>query len=306
MSRDHPADTLPDAESREGLESGNPANPAGMDGIEFVELATARPQAVGHVLELMGFQPVARHRSREVLLYRQGDMNIVINSHEVAESPDEPADTAVIAAVAFRVRDAARAYRRARDLGAWPVATHVEVMELNIPAIHGVGTSRIYFVDRYREFSIYSVDFIPISGANPSPPAIAGLHWFGLVQYVGKGRLDEWSEFYHELFGFETLPDEMRFGILPKGRILRSPCARVHLQLIEPEPDVPFLVGGERLQRIGLGTPDVRSAVKTLRARGVEFYESDHVHVEEKGALTRGWLGGLMFELVRSARPPEK
>jgi 4-hydroxyphenylpyruvate dioxygenase len=282
----------------EGIEPAGGPNPAGIDGIEFVEYATAQPQALGQILEQMGFRPVARHRSREVLLYRQGGMNIVVNAHNARRALDEPFDTPAIAAVALRVRDAAQAYRRAVDAGAWPVATHVEAMELNIPAIHGVSSTRIYFVDRYREFSIYSVDFVPIPDADPNPPALAGLHWFGLVQYVAYGRIDAWAEFYGSLLGFTALPDDQRFGILPKGRILRSPCAKIYLQLVAPEPDGPGLSGGERLERIGFGAPSVGEAVRTLRSRGVDFYESERLHVAEAGALTRAWLGGLMFELV--------
>src|SRR5215213_2692872 len=112
-------------------------NPLGIDGIEFIEYATSTPQALGQVLETMGFRPIARHRSREVLLYRQGDMNVIINAHHSPlPSAAEPAETPVIAAICFRVRDAAAAYRRALDKGAWPVQTRAEVMELNIPAIH--------------------------------------------------------------------------------------------------------------------------------------------------------------------------
>ena len=101
------------------------------------------------------------------------------------------------------MRDAAAAYRHALERGAWAVPTHVEVMELNIPAIHGVGASRIYFVDRYQEFSIYDVDFVPIPTVERAPPALGGLHWFGLVQYIGNDRMEDWTEFYRELFGFE-------------------------------------------------------------------------------------------------------
>ena len=277
------------------------ANPLGLDGIEFVEYATSRPQALGQVLEMMGFKPVARHRSREVLLYRQGPMNVVINAH-VSGRPSsvQPADTPEIAAVALRVRDAAAAYKRALERGAWGVPTHVEVMELNIPAIHGVGTSRIYFVDRYREFSIYDVDFVPIPTVERTPSALAGLHWFGLVQYIGNDRMEDWSEFYRELFGFDALPDEQRFGILPKGRILRSPCRSFYLQLIEPDPSVVDVEGEESLSRVGLGAPDIGAAVKALRSRGVEFVEALDVHTEARGALTKSALGGVMFELVRS------
>src|SRR5574337_2186334 len=134
-------------------------NPLGLAGIEFVEYTTPRPQALGQVLEQFGFRPIARHRSREVMLYRQGGMNIVVNAHGL---PPDTADTPQIAALALRVRDAGAAWKRAVDLGAWPVPVRVEPMELHIPAIHGPGASRIYFVDRYREFSIYDVDFLRI------------------------------------------------------------------------------------------------------------------------------------------------
>src|SRR5262245_52606272 len=146
------------------------ANPLGIDGIEFIEYATSRPQALGHVLETMGFKPVARHRSREVLLYRQGTMNVVINAHAGAKARSvAPGERPTIAAIALRVRDAAAAYAHALERGAWAVPTHVEVMELNIPAIHGVGASRIYFVDRYRDFSIYDVDFVSIPAVERNP-----------------------------------------------------------------------------------------------------------------------------------------
>jgi len=279
------------------------ANPLGLDGIEFVEYVTSRPQALGQVLEMMGFRPVARHRSREVLLYRQGTMNVVINAHVSARPRSvQPTEVPQIAAIALRVRDAASAYRRALERGAWAVPTHVEVMELNIPAIHGVGASRVYFVDRYKEFSIYDVDFVPIPTVERAPPAVAGLHWFGIVQYIGTDRMDDWCEFYRELFGFDVLSDEQRFGILPKGRILRSPCRSFYLQLIEPEPGIVDVEGDESLHRLGLGTPDVPAAVKALSARGVEFVEASDLHTGTRGALTKSWLGGVMFELVHDAR----
>src|SRR5476649_1876915 len=110
------------------------ANPLEMDGIEFIEYSTSKPQALGQVLEMMGFRPIARHRSREVTLYRQGEMNVVVNASEPArvDSEGEADDAPRIAAIALRVRDAAAAYRHVLDLGAWAVPTQVEVMELNI------------------------------------------------------------------------------------------------------------------------------------------------------------------------------
>ena len=279
---------------------GDRSNPLGLDGIEFIEYATSKPQALGQVLEKMGFRPVSRHRSREVLLYRQGGINVIVNAHSSGSALTE---TPVIAAIALRVRDAAAAYSRALERGAWAVPARVEVMELNIPAIHGVGTSRIYFVDRHKEFSIYDVDFTPIPTVEQHPPALAGMHFFGVVQYIGNDRTEDWTEFYAALFGFTALGAEERFGILPKGRILRSPCESFYLQLIEPEPGVLDVEDDEGFQRVGLGTPDVPAAVALLRARGVEFVASKGAQLDGRGALTRTAMGSVMFELVHHERP---
>jgi len=208
----------------------------------------------------------------------------------------------VITAVALRVRDAAAAHRRALERGAWAVPARVEVMELHIPAIHGAGTSRIYFVDRYQEFSIYDVDFTPIPTVEQHPDAIAGMHVFGIVQYIGNDRTEDWTEFYTALFGFVMLPDAQRFGILPKGRILQSPCMSFFLQLIEPEPGVLDVEDDECLQRIGLGVPDVPVAIAALRARGVEFVASGGTERDARGALTRTMMGSVTFELVHNPR----
>lgn len=284
-------------------------NPLGIEGIEFIEYRTARPQALGQVLELLGFRPVARHRSREVLLYRQGDMNIVVDAHRAAPAPDarraaigtaaahaDAPAAPLLAAIGLRVHDAAAARARVVGLGGWEVAAQPAPMELHIPAVHGVGASRIYLVDRHRDFSIYDIDFIPVPGVDPRPPALAGLRWFGVVQYIGRGREDDWCAFYTSLFGFRVLEPGERFGILPRGVILASPCGGFWLQLIEPvvgEPD-----GDETLQRVAFGTPDVLGAVALLRERGVGFVETPDLHSGARGALTRTWFGSTMFELV--------
>jgi 4-hydroxyphenylpyruvate dioxygenase len=281
-------------------------NPIGLDGVEFIEFATSKPQAVGQVLEMMGFRPVARHRSREVLLYRQGGLNLIVNAHPRDSDGATHGDAApAIAAVALRVRDARAAYRYVLEHGGWEVPTHPEAMELNIPAIHGVGGSRIYLVDRYREFSIYDVDFVTIPGVDRNPPATAGMHFFGIVQYIGPGRTYDWLEFYRELFGIQAIPDEQRFGIMPAGKLLRAPALepanRFMLQVIEPEADSVDM--SERLHRIGLGVPDVLAAVRALRALGMEFVETEAAHTERRGAITKTYLGSVVFELVHSTQP---
>jgi 4-hydroxyphenylpyruvate dioxygenase len=293
------------AAGREPLQASfsDAANPLGLDGIEFIEFATTKPQALGQVLEMMGFRPVARHRSREVLLYRQGELNIVVNAHPSdAQGAGHGSDTPSISAMALRVRDARAAYHYVIERGAWSVATHAEVMELNIPAIHGAGGSRIYFVDRYKEFSIYDVDFVPIPTVDQRPAPTAGIHFFGIVQYIGPERSNDWIAFYDELFGTELIPDDQRFGIMPKGTLLRTPALdpakRFMLQLVEPPLNVHD--ADEKLQRIGLGVPDVLAAVKALRALGVEFVETEAAHTEQRGAITKTYLGSVVFELVHS------
>jgi 4-hydroxyphenylpyruvate dioxygenase len=275
-----------------------PSNPLGLDGIEFIEYATSQPQAFGALLQKMGFAAVARHRSREVMLYRQGSMNLIVNSHSASEA------TPALAAIALRVRDAGQAFRHSLDLGAWEMPTRASAMELHIPGIHGVGESLIYFVDRYRDFSIYDVDFVPLAGVEPKPPALAGLHWFGVVQAILNQRTRDWLDFYRHLFGFSVLPRGQYFGVLPKGTLLESPCRKFYLQLIEPPAGAEEIHWEEGLVRVGLGAPDIPAATRILQERGIVFIDHGAVQPSDKGALTQVYLGGITFELVVSHLKP--
>ena len=278
-------------------------NRLGIDGIEFIEYTTSHPQALGQVLENMGFKPVARHRSREVTLYRQGGMNLVVNANPEDARMSGAADgEPVISAVAFRVQDALKAHTRCIDLGAWTVPSHAQAMELHIPAIHGPGSTRFYFVDRWKEFSIYDIDFKPIPTVDQHPKSIADMSYFGVVQYIGAGRSADWLAYFENIFDFTFVPDDQRFGILPKGKLMKSPCGQFLWQLIEPEPWMDGDESPESLQRIGLGVADVGAAVKVLKAQGVEFVESSQLHPEDRGALTRGMLGSVSFELVHQTK----
>src|SRR6185436_711323 len=242
-----------------------PSNPLGIDGLEFVEYATSQPGQFGALLLKLGFAAVARHRSREVMLYRQGAMNLIVNAHEAASA------TPLLSAFALRVRDAAQAHKHSLDRGAWDMPTRASAMELNIPGIHGVAETLIYFVDRYQDFSIYDVDFVPLAGTQAQPPAVAGLHWFGVVQSILGDRTGDWLDFYQNLFGFT---------VLPRGA-----------------EDVRW---DEGLVRVGLGAADVPAAVKALQSRGIVFVDRGSVQPSEKGALTQPYLGGVTFELVHS------
>jgi 4-hydroxyphenylpyruvate dioxygenase len=273
-------------------------NPLGIDGIEYIEFATNQPQALGNVLQMMGFAPVARHRSREVVRYTQGDMNIIVNANAEAGAVNNEQRSPRLAAIAFRVRDAAFAHKQCIDLGAWDMPTRASAMELNIPGIHGPGDSLIYFVDRFKDFSIYDVDFVPMP--TREVPAVSDIHFFGMVQSVLNDRTAPWKDFYHYLFGFVELPMHTSFGILPKGALLESPCKKFFWQLIEPPAGNEDFQWTEDLLRIGLGTKDVELTTSRLRERGVDFVQLDPIRPSEKGALTKLYLGGVSFELVHS------
>jgi len=283
-----------------------PTNPLGIDGIEFIEYATAHPLELCALLERIGFVATGRHRSREVILYRQGTMNVIVNAdpHALARAGNE-AQWTVLSAIALRVRDADAAYRRAIDSGAWAIPTRAGAMELNIPGIHGVGDSIIYFVDRFRDFSIYDVDFTPIANVTPRPPALAGMHFFGVVQAIDAGRAPEWIDFYAQLMDFRVLPEGRYFGVVRKGTLLESPCHKFYLQLVEPPDGAGGLQWSEQLLRLAFGTADVEAAMRAWKERGIVFIDREPVQPNANGALTQLFKGGVSFELVRSQPAPE-
>jgi 4-hydroxyphenylpyruvate dioxygenase len=182
-------------------------NPMGTDGFEFIEYTAPDTEALGKLFESMGFVAIARHRSKRVTLYRQGGVNFIVNAE-----PESFAQSFArihgpsVCAIAFRVRDAAKAYKRAVELGAWGVQGKVGPMELNIPAIKGIGDSLIYLVDRYGEKgTIYDVDFEPIPGVDQNPKGVGFTYVDHLTHNVHRGRMAEWAEFYERLFNFREI-----------------------------------------------------------------------------------------------------
>jgi 4-hydroxyphenylpyruvate dioxygenase len=277
-----------------------PSNPLGIDGVEFVEYVTAEPLALGAVLETMGFVRVGHHRSREVVLYRQGDMNIVVNADPEAWAvSDADRGTTTLSAIAFRVRDAGLAYKRALERGAWAIPTRAGAMELNIPGVHGAGDSVLYFVDRHQDFSIYDVDF-KISEQPQPAPVVEDMKFFGVVQAIRRDRSPEWVDFYQQLMNFHVVPAGVVQGVLPTGTLLQSPCRQFYLQLIEPPEGSDDGHWDEELIRLGFGTRDVLGAVRVLQQRGVAFVDSAPVQPCGKGALTQLFKGSVSFELVQS------
>src|SRR5258708_32537851 len=188
----HPTDPAPSGE-----------NPLGTDGFEFVEYTAPNAAGLGRLFESMGFSRVARHRSKDVALYRQGNINFIVNAEPNSLAAQFARDHGPSAcAMAFRVKDAAFALRKAVEAGAKEVKGSIGPMELNIPAIEGIGGSLIYLVDRYSNPTIYDVDFIAEPGTPHSPPG-AGLGRIdNLPHNVAKGRTDYFYAFYHRIFNF--------------------------------------------------------------------------------------------------------
>jgi 4-hydroxyphenylpyruvate dioxygenase len=267
-------------------------NPMGTDGFEFIEYAAPDPKALGALFEQMGFVAVARHRHKDVTLYRQGDINFIINAE-----PDAFAQRFArqhgpsVCAIAFRVKDAAHAYQRALALGAWGCDYRTGPMELNIPAIKGVGDSLIYFVDRWRgkesrdgmvsggigDISIYDVDFAAIRGA-PVAPVGHGLTYIDhLTHNVHRGRMKEWASFYENLFNFREIRYFDIAGQLTglKSKAMTSPCGKIRIPINESSDDHSqvaeylALYHGEGIQHIALGTADIYETVVRMQAHVV-------------------------------------
>jgi 4-hydroxyphenylpyruvate dioxygenase len=179
-------------------------NPMGTDGFEFVEYTAPDPQLLRTLFERMGFPVKAQHRSKNVTLHGQGGINFIINAEPASFAQQFARQHGPSAcAMAFRVKDAAQAYRRAIELGAKPGPQSAGPMELNIPCIEGIGGSLIYLVDRYGDHSIYDVDFRPVS----TPAAQdAGLNCIDhLTHNVQRGHMDLWKGFYEKLFNFREI-----------------------------------------------------------------------------------------------------
>ena len=268
-------------------------NPTGTDGFEFVEYTAPDPAALGRVFERLGFAAVARHRSKQVTLYRQGDVNFIVNAE-----PESFAQSFArlhgpsICAIAFRVRDAGAAYRRAIELGGKPVASRIGPMELNIPAIEGIGGSLIYLVDRYGpRGSIYDVDFVPLPGAEQNPRGVGLTAIDHLTHNVHQGRMDSWAGFYERLFNFRQIRYFDIEGKLTgiKSRAMTSPDGKIRIPINE-SGGVPGRVDqiaeyleayhGEGIQHIALATGDIYATVEALRGSGVTFLETPDAYYQ--------------------------
>lgn len=257
-------------------------NPAGLDGFEFIEFSAPEKGMIEPILETIGMTKIARHRSKDVELWRQGDINIITNYE-----PKSPAwyfsreHGPSACGMAFRVRDAKAAYDHLIEQGAEPVDVPTGPMELRIPAVRGIGNSLIYLVDRYGDgLSIYDIDFEYLPGVDKNPVG-AGFELIDhLTHNVYGGRMAYWADFYEKLFNFR----EIRYfdikgeytGLTSKA--MTAPDGKIRIPLNEEGEGgkgqiEEFLrqYNGEGIQHIALITDDLVAAWDRLKKLGVPF-----------------------------------
>lgn len=256
------------------------SNPMGLMGFEFVEFASPAPNVLEPLFEQMGFTLVAKHRSKDVVLYRQGDINFIVNREPRSEASYFAAEHGASACgLAFRVKNSHAAYEQALAHGAQPVDLPPGPMELRLPAIKGIGGAPLYLIDRFEDGkSIYDIDFEWLPGVDRRPVGHGLQVVDHLTHNVYRGRMAHWAAFYERLFNFR----ELKFfdikgeytGLTSKA--MTAPDGLIRIPLNEEAGKnagqiEEFLMkfGGEGIQHIALATDDLLGTVDRLRAAGV-------------------------------------
>ena len=236
--------------------------------------------------EQIGFTAVAKHRSKNVVRYKQADITFILNMDDAGQAAEfRDAHGPSANAMAFRVKDAAKAFEEAVKRGAEPVTGPVGPMELNIPAIKGIGGANVYLVDRYGAETIYDIDFRPIEGADESKNAVGLTYLDHLTHNVFRGNMAKWADYYERIFNFR----EIRYfdiegkvtGLFSKA--MTSPCGKIRIPLNESKGEEGKVdqieeylqrYKGEGIQHIAFGCDDLYQVVDNLRARGVELQDT--------------------------------
>ncbi|HZH53841.1 MAG TPA: 4-hydroxyphenylpyruvate dioxygenase [Microvirga sp.] len=262
----------------------NENNPMGTDGFEFVEYAHPNPAELHKLFKTMGFELVARHRTKEISLYRQGDVNYIVNEEPGTYAATFVAEHGPCApSMAFRVVDAKAAYERAISLGAKPADTSKGSLTLDVPVIEGIGGSLLYFIDRYgAKGSAYDDEFEWTGERDPQPEGVGLFYLDHLTHNVHRGRMDVWAGFYERLFNFRQIRyfdiEGKMTGLYSKA--LTSPDGKIRIPINEDAGDSGQIeeylkeYKGEGIQHIACGCKDIYSAIEKLRADGLAFMPS--------------------------------
>ena len=254
----------------------SPENPAGTDGFEFVEFAHPEPEELRALFTRMGYALTARHKSKAIELWQQGDITYVLNDEPGSHARKFVEEHGPCApSMCWRVVDAGHAFAHAVSLGAKPFEGPEKTLDL--PAIKGIGGSLIYFTDSYGDANPYDAEFDWV--AAPKPAGV-GFHYLDhLTHNVHRGNMDTWFDFYQRLFGFRQIrffDIEGKFTGL-HSRALTSPCGRIRIPVNEDRGETGQIVEylkrykGEGIQHIAVGTEDIYASTDAIAARGVKF-----------------------------------
>lgn len=259
-------------------------NPMGLDGFEFVEFCAPDVDKLEQVLKMLGFSPIAQHRTKNTTLYRQGNINFIVNDEKDSVASfyaEEHGPSAC--GMAFRVKDATAAYQRALELGAQPMEMLTGPMELRLPAIKGIGGAPLYLIDRYEDgASIYDIDFHFFDDTDRHPEGCKLEEIDHLTHNVYRGRMNHWANFYEKFFNFREIRffdiEGERTGLI--SRAMSAPDGKIRIPLNEEAPQgggqiEEFLMqyNGEGIQHIALSTPDIYASCDLLAANGIPFME---------------------------------
>ena len=259
-------------------------NPVGTDGFEFVEFTHPEPEQLQHLFEQMGYREVARHKHKAISVWRQGDINYLVNaepSSHAARFAEEHGPCAP--SMAWRVADAGQAFEHAVAKGATPYTG--DDRSLDVPAIVGIGGSLLYFVDQYgtddngNSASAYDREFDWLGERDPKPAGLGFYYLDHLTHNVYRGNMDTWWHFYRDLFGFEQIHF---FDIAGKmtglvSRAITSPCGKIRIPLNESTDDKSQIeaylhkYNGEGIQHIAVGSEQLYDATDKLAERGLRF-----------------------------------
>lgn len=252
------------------------ANPAGTDGFEFVEFAHPQPEELRSLFARMGYELTARHKTRDIELWQQGDVTYVLTNDPASHAARFVAEHGPCApSMGWRVVNAAHAFDHAVKMGAQPYTNADKA--LDVPAIVGIGGSLIYFIDQYGEGRHPYGDFDFV--AAPKPAGV-GFHYLDhLTHNVQKGNMDKWFGFYSDIFGFKQIrffDIEGKFTGL-HSRALTSPCGRIRIPVNEDRGETGQIVeylkryNGEGIQHIAVGCDNIYDATDEIAARGLKF-----------------------------------
>ncbi|WKE64114.1 4-hydroxyphenylpyruvate dioxygenase [Gallaecimonas kandeliae] len=270
-------------------------NPLGTDGFEFVEYTAADAEGIQNLkglFESLGFAEVAKHKHKDAWLFRQGGINFIVNgqphSHALEFAKKHGPS---VCAMAFRVEDAKHAIEHAVANGAKPFQNEVGPMELNIPAVYGIGESLLYFVDMYGEKDIYTIDFDFYPDFKERMARNnAGLYEVDhLTHNVRRGNMAVWADFYERIGNFR----EIRYfdiegkltGLVSKA--MTAPCGKIRIPINESSDDKSQIeefikeYNGEGIQHIALTTDNIYKTVSDLRARGTKFMSTPDTYYEK-------------------------